>query len=193
MNYLPWWPKMETYLISTGCMWITNISELAMPTASSIHEVISAYIKWQESNGKLTSPILQMLLEALFEKYKVHTAYADLIKAIQDDYMKPTIAIVFADFKVILKTSLPNLGNPEPSNQWLKSLFAWMKNVAYPIPDNIQTLLLTKIPPSLDTVAQIIVQAKDSSGKVKAPTFDKIHASINTAWTTTSLGSKGKQ
>ena len=123
MNYLSWWPKMETYLISTGCMWIANIPESTKPTATSDHDVVSGYIKWQESNSKLTGPILQMLSEALFEKYKVHTAYANLIKAIQDDYMKPMLATIFADFKVILETSLPNSGNPEPSIQRIESLF----------------------------------------------------------------------
>ena len=194
MNYLSWWPKMETYLISTSCMWIVNIPEPAKPSTGTDHNIITGYIKRQESNGKLTGPILQTLSEALFEKYKVHTTYTNLIKAIQDDYAKPTIATIFANFKVILETSLPNLGNPEPSIQRLESLFAWMKNAAYPIPDNIQVLcLLAKILPSLDTIAQIIVQAKDSSGKAKEPTFAEIHAAVNMAWTTASLGGKGKQ
>ena len=57
-----------------------------------------------------------------------------------------------------------------------------MKNVAYPTPNNIQVLLLlAKILPSLDTIVQIIVQAKDSSGKAKEPTFAKIRAAINMA------------
>ena len=69
-----------------------------------------------------------------------------------------------------------------------------MKNMSYPVADNIQALiLLTKIPPSLDTIAQIIAQAKDFSRKSKAPTFDEICATINMAWTTTSLGGEGKQ
>ena len=193
-NYLSWWPKMEMYLISTGCMWIANIPEPTKPTTTSNHNVVSGYIKWQESNGKLTGPILQTLSEALFKKYKTHTAYANLIKAIQDNYVKPTIATVFANFKAILETSLPNSGNPKPSIQQLESLFAQVKNVSYPVTDNIQALLLlAKIPPSLNTITQIIAQTKDSSGKLKAPTFDEIRATINTAWTTTSLGGKGKQ
>ena len=116
-NYLFWWPKMETYLISTGCMWITNISKPTTPTATSTQEAISAYIKWQESNGKLTGPILQTLSEALFQKYKVHTAYADLIKAIQDDYMKPTLATIFANFKVIFKMSLRKSQTIHPADR----------------------------------------------------------------------------
>ena len=193
-NYLSWWPKMETYLISTGCMWIANIPEPAKPTTTSDPNTISGYIKWQESNGKLTGPILQTLLEALFKKYKVHSAYANLIKAIQDDYAKPTLATIFTDFKAILETLLPNSGNPEPSIQQIESLFAQMKNTFYPVTDNIQALiLLAKISPSLDTVVQIIVQAKDSSGKLKAPTFNEIRATINMAWTTASLEGKGKQ
>ena len=193
MNYLSWWPKMETYLISTSCMWITNIPKSTKPTATSSANSITGYIKWQESNGRLTGPVLQMLLEALFKKYKVHSAYADLIKAIQDNYVKPTLATIFTNFKAILETSLPNSGNPEPPIQWIESLFTWMKNASYPVVDNIQALiLLTKIPPSLNTITQIIVQAKDSSGKSKASTFNEIHATINMAWTTASLGGKGK-
>ena len=185
---------METYLISTGCMWITNISKLMLPTATSTQEAISAYIKWQESNGKLTGLILQTLSKALFKKYKVHTAYADLIKAIQDGYMKPTFTTIFTNFKATLKMLLPNSGNPEPTIQQIESLFAQMKNTSYLVADDIQALiLLTKISPSLDTIMQIIVQAKDSSGKSKAPTFDKICAAINMVWTTTSLEGKGKQ
>ena len=46
MNYLFWWPKMETYLISTSCMWIANITEPAKPTSSSTSEAITSYIKW---------------------------------------------------------------------------------------------------------------------------------------------------
>ena len=195
MNYLFWWPKMEMYLISTSCMWIANIPEPAKPTATSDHNVVSSYyIKWQESNGKLTSPILQTLLEALFKKYKVHTAYADLIKAIQDNYAKPTIATIFADFKAILKMSLHNSGNPKPFIQQLKSLFFHLKNASYPIMDNIQALLLlTNVPPFLNTIMQIIVQTKDSCGKAKESTFNEICATINMAWTTASLGGKGKQ
>ena len=59
--------------------------------------------------------------------------------------------------------------------------------------DNIQALLLlAKIFPFLNTIAQIIAQTKDSSGKAKAPTFNEICAAINMAWTITSLGDKGK-
>ena len=39
-NYLSWWPKMEMYLISTGCMWIANITEPPKPTSSSTPESV---------------------------------------------------------------------------------------------------------------------------------------------------------
>ena len=62
-------------------------------------------------------------------------------------------------------------------------LFFHLNSTRYKSPENIQVMhLLTKLPPTMDVVTQIIAQAKDASGKVKAPTMDKIHHAVVLSW-----------
>ena len=73
--------------------------------------------------------------------------------------------------------------HPAPSCNKITTLFACLKATGYKFPENIHAmLLLAKLPPFMDVVAQMIAQAKDASGKAKTPTVEEIQAAVVLSW-----------
>ena len=69
-----------------------------------------------------------------------------------------------------------------------------LKSAGFEFNDKCQAMmLLAKLPPSMDVVAQIFTQAKDSSGKAKDPSITEISKAAVLSWNQRHLTRKGKQ
>ena len=95
---------------------------------------------------------------------------------LQKEYASPSIAGAYALSKELLDIQILLLSHPTLGLSKVQMLFSHLKEAGYEVPANIQgMLLLTKLPSSMDAVAQMIVQAKDMAGKLVNPTVKGIY------------------
>ena len=133
------------------------------------------YIAWTKVNLTIVGSIKLRFSDSLKNKFLTHATAASLIKALKEEYSAPGIAGTFALFKELLDTKIATSAHPAPSLNKVSNLFTHLKSAGYDFPENIQVmLLLAKLPQSMDVVAQIIAQAKDTSRKAKTPTVEEI-------------------
>ena len=97
-------------------------------------------------------------------------------------------------FKEPLDLCIPDLSHPSPAFGKAETLFARLKAAGYKFNDKCQAMmLLAKLPPSMDIVAQMFMQAKDTSGKPKDPSIAEISKAAVLSWDQRHLTRKGKQ
>ena len=86
-------------------------------------------------------------------------------------------------FKELLDTKIATSSHPTLSFNKVSDLFAHLKSAGYEFPEKLQAmLLLAKLPHLMDVVTQMIVQAKDASGKQKTPTVEEICEAAVLSW-----------
>ena len=141
------------------------------------------YIAWTKANSTIVGSIKLCLSDSLKGKYQTQTTAAGLISALKTEYTTPGISGTFVLFKELLDIKVAQSSHPAPSCNKVTMLFACLEAAGYKFPKNIQAmLLLAKLLPSMDMVAQMIVQAKDASGKAKTPTVEEIQVTVVLSW-----------
>ena len=97
-------------------------------------------------------------------------------------------------FKELLNLCIPDSFHPSPAFSKAEMLFAHLKSAGYEFNDKCQAMmLLAKLPPSMDVVAQMFTQAKDTSGKLKDPSVAEISKATVLSWDQCHLTRNGKQ
>jgi len=105
------------------------------------------------------------------------------LTALKDEYASIGISGTFALFKELLKTKITQSSHPASLLSKIVMRFSHLEQAGYIFPKNIQAmLLLAKLPPSMDVVVQMIVQAKDAPGKAKDPTMEEIQSAAVLSW-----------
>ena len=165
---------MIAYMKATGCGCVLDFTAPTLdPKAEK--EDHNFYITWTKANSTIVGSIKLRFSDALKNKFLTHATASSLITALKAEYSAPGISGAFALFKELLDTKIAQSSHPAPSLNKVSDLFACLKSTGYEFPENIQAmLLLAKLLYSMDIVAQMIVQAKDASGKQKTPTVEEI-------------------
>ena len=102
---------------------------------------------------------------------------SNLIKQLKNVYSTQGLPQVFTDFKAIMDTSIPANGHLGPAFACFQTLFTKLSQAQYTIADNIQTMIvLSCLPATMSVVTQLLVQTKNTSGNIIAPTLDQIVA-----------------
>ena len=97
-------------------------------------------------------------------------------------------------FKELLDLHIPDLSHPSPAFSKVEMLFARLKSAGFEFNDKCQAMmLLAKLPPSMDVIAQMFTQAKDSSGKAKDLSITEISKAAVLSWDQYHLTGKGRQ
>ena len=162
-NWQQWWPSMLAYMQATGCTWVIDFTQPATITAMSTKDNQDFYIQWTKANDTLVGLIWLCLSDSLKQETLKHQAASDLLKALKNDYAASGISGASTPFKELLDTRIASSSYPTPSLNKVKNLFTRLNSMGYKFPANIQVmLLLTKLPESMNVIAQMIVQAKDS-------------------------------
>ena len=97
-------------------------------------------------------------------------------------------------FKELLDLHIPDSSHLSPAFSKAETLFVCLKAAGYEFNDKCQAMmLLAKLPPSMDVVAQMFMQAKDTSSKPKNPSIAEISKAAVLSWDQRHLTRKGKQ
>ena len=113
---------------------------------------------------------------------------------LQEEYASPGITRAYALFKELLDMQILLLSHPTLGPSKVQMLFFHLKEVGYEVPANIQgMLLLVKLLSSMNAIVQMIVQAKDTTGKLVNPTVKGIYKATVLSWDQCHMTGKGKQ
>ena len=165
-NWAQWWPSMIAYIEAIGCGWVLDFPAPTLdPKADK--EDHNFYITWTKANSTIIGSIKLHFSDALKNKFLTHATASSLIMALKAEFSTPGISGTFVLFKELLDMKIAQSSHPMPSLNKISDLFAHLKSTRYEFPESIQAmLLLAKLPHSMDIVVQLIVQAKDTSGKI---------------------------
>ena len=102
----------------------------------------------------------------------------DLLK---ESYGQPSVGSAHTELKKLLATTIPSNSHPAPALRSIAANFAYLKEAGFEISLPVQTMILVaKLPPSMEVVAQLINQTKPADIKTLKP--DKIIAAATLAF-----------
>ena len=150
---------MKAYLQSTGHTWVMEITKPDPINSKSTTAQVAHYIGWTKANNSIVGSV-NMQGKALAE---------ELLKSLDEEFSTVGIAVAYVLFKELLDLCIPDLSHLSPPFSKAEMLFAHLKSAGYKFNDKCQAMmLLAKLPPSMDVMAQMFMQAKDTSSKVAA-------------------------
>ena len=174
-NYVLWRPVMKAYLQPTGHMWVMEITKPDHIDSKSTNAQVAHYIGWTKVNDSIIRSVNMHLSDALCQCFEGKALVTELLKALDEKFSTVGIAMANAFFKVLLDLCIPDLSHPLPAFSKVEMLFACLKSAGYEFNDKCQAImLLAKLLPSMDVIAQMFTQAKDTSSKPKDPSVTKI-------------------
>ena len=185
---------MKAYLQSTGHTWVMEITKPDPIDSKSTDVQVAHYIGWTKANDSIVGSVNLHLSDALHQCFEGKVLAVELLKALDEEFATVGIAVAYMLFKELLDLRIPDLSHPSPAFSKAEMLFMHLKSAGFEFNDKCQAMmLLAKLPPSMDVVAQMFTQAKNSSGKVKDPFIGEISRATVLSWDQHHLTRKGKQ
>ena len=185
---------MKPYLQSTGHTCVMEIAKPDPIDSKSTNAQMAHYIGWTKANDSIVGSVNMHLSDALHQCFEGKALAAELLKALDEEFSTVGIAAAYALFKELLDLCIPDSSHPLPAFSKVETLFACLKAAGYEFNDKCQAMmLLAKLPPSMDVIAQMFMQAKDTSSKSKDPSITEISKAAVLSWDQCHLTRKGKQ
>ena len=184
-NWQQWHTAMQAYLRAQGQWFIFSTPRPA-----------DEYDSWDKNNEKALGNI------TLRVSPSIQTAIADLAMVkevwehLKENYGTPSIGSAYAELSQLLTMTIPAGLHPTPAITKMLSHFTYLKDAGFEFPTNVQAMIiLCKLPPTMEVVAQILSQTSPSEikslkpdGIVKAATL-----SFEQKGTSCGAGSKAPQ
>ena len=194
VNYVSWRPAMKAYLQSTGHTWVMEIAKPNPINSKSTDAQVAHYIGWTKANDSIVGSVNMHLLGALCQHFEGKALAVELLKALDEEFSTVGIAAAYALFKELLDLHIPDSSHPSPAFSKAETLFACLKAAGYEFNDKCQAMmLLAKLLPSMDVIAQMFMQAKNTSSKPKDPSITEISKAAVLSWDQCHLTEKWKQ
>lgn len=176
-NYQSWAPIMKSFLMSQG-QWPTVDSD-EQPTLTEDRSNAEEVKTWTDANTRAMGNILLRLSESIKEKVKSKTTAHQIWTVLETSYGKPGIAAVYSEFKAVLDTHIPSNAHPAVALDKIQAHFERLTAAECKFPSYVQAMiLLSKLPPSMDAIAQIIGQSES----VKELKVDMIQRAVVLNW-----------
>ena len=125
---------------------------------------------WDENNEKVLGNI------TLRVSPLIQTTIADLVTVkevwdhLKENYGTPSLGSAYAELSWLLTTTIPAGSHPAPTIMKMLSHFAYLKDADFEFPANVQAMIiLCKLPPTMEVVAQILSQTSPSEIKSLKP------------------------
>ena len=181
-NWQQWHTAMQAYLRAQGQWFVFSTPRPA-----------DEFNSWDEHNEKVLGNI------TLRVSPSIQTTIADLatVKEVWDhhkeNYSAPSIGSAYAKLSRLLTTTIPAGLHPAPAITKMLSHFAYLKDAGFDFPANVQAMIiLCKLPPTMEVVAQILSQTSPSEIKTLKPDGIVKAATLSFEQKGTSHGAGGK-
>ena len=158
-NWQQWHTTMQAYLRAQGQWFVYGTAQPA-----DEHDL------WYEHNekalGNITlrvSPLIQTAISHL-------TTVKEVWDHLKENYGTPSIGNTYAELSWLLLTTIPAGSHLAPAITKMLSHFTYLKDTGFEFPANVQAMvILCKLPPTMEVVAQILSQTSPSEIKTLKP------------------------
>ena len=169
-NYREWHVSMRAYLQSTGTWWTIREAHPAADAES-----------WDGDNEKAMGTITLRCTAPIKTQVAEKTTAKQIWDLLKNSYGQPSVGSAHTELKKLLATTIPSNSHPAPALRLIAANFAYLKEAGFEISLPMQTMILVaKLPPSMEVVAQLINQTKPADIKGLKP--DEIIAAATLAF-----------
>ena len=174
---------MKAYLQSMGHTWVMEITKPDPIDSKSTDAQVAHYIRWAKGNDPIVESVNMYLSDALHQCFEGKALATELLEALDEEFFTVRITVAYMLFKELLDLCIPDLSHLSPAFSKVETLFVHLKAAGYKFNDKCQAMmLLAKLLPSMDIVAQMFMQVKDTSGKPKDPSITEISKAAVLSW-----------
>ena len=162
-NWQQWHTAMQAYLRAQGQWFIYSTDR-----PDEDHD------SWDEHNEKVLGNITLRVSPSI----QVAISHLSMVKEVWDhlkeNYSAPSIGNAYTKLSWLLLTSIPTGLHPAPTITKMLSHFMYLKDAGFEFPANVQAMvILCKLPPTMEVVAQILSQTSVKSGSSPGQSLDK--------------------
>ena len=158
-NYWEWHVSMCAYLQSTGTWWTIRKAHPAADTES-----------WDGDNEKAMGTITLRCSAPIRIQVAKKTNAKEIWDLLKESYGQPLVGSAHTELKKLLSTTIPANQHPAPALRSCAANFAYLKEARFEISLPVQAMILvTKLPSSMEVIAQLINQTKLSDIKTLKP------------------------
>ena len=158
-NWQQWHTAMQAYLRAQGQWFVFSTPRPA-----------DEFDSWDENNEKALGNLTLCISPS------IQTTIADLVTVkevwdhLKENYGAPSIGSAYAELSRLLTTTIPAGSHPAPVITKMLSHFTYLKDAGFEFPANMQAMIiLCKLPPTMEVVAQILSQTLPSEIKSLKP------------------------
>ena len=158
-NWNQWHVAMQAYLRANS-QW--SIYEKARPAADPE--------EWDEKNEKTLGNIALRLTPSIGSTVAHLGTTKEVWNHLKEHFRSPSIGNAYAELSKLLNTTIPAGQHPAPTITKIQSHFVYLKDAGFDFPAPVQAMIiLCKLPPTMEVVAQILSQTPSDEIKNLKP------------------------
>ena len=181
-NWQQWHTAMQAYLRAQGQWFVYATTQPA-----------DEHDSWDEHNNKMLDNITLWVSPSIQTAISHLTMVKEVWDHLKENYSAPSIGNAYAELSWLLSMTIPAGLHPAPAITKMLSHFAYLKDAGFEFPANVQVMvILCKLPPTMEVVAQILSQTSPSKIKTLKPDGIVKAATLSFEQKGTSCGGGGK-
>ena len=158
-NWQQWHTTMQAYLRAQGQWFIYGTAQPA-----------DEHDSWDKHNEKALSNITLWVSPSIQTAISHLTTVKEVWDHLKENYGAPSIGNTYAKLSQLLSTTILAGSHPAPAITKMLSHFTYLKDAGFEFPANVQVMvILCKLPPTMEVVAQILSQTSPSEIKTLKP------------------------
>ena len=158
-NWHQWHVAMQAYLRANG-QW--SVYEKARPATDAE--------EWDKKNKKALGNIALRLTPSISSAVSHLGTTKEVWNHLKEHFGLPSIGNAYAELSKLLSTNIPASQHPAPAITKIQSHFAYLKDAGFDFPVPVQAMIiLCKLPPTMEVVAQILSQTPSDEIKNLKP------------------------
>ena len=158
-NWQQWHTTMQAYLRAQGQWFVYSTT-----CPNKEHDT------WDKHNEKVLGNITSCVSPSIQVAISHLTTVKEVWEHLKENYGTPSIGNAYAKLSRLLSMTIPTGLHPAPAITKMLSHFTYLKNTSFEFPANIQAMvILCKLPPTMEVIAQILSQTSPSEIKTLKP------------------------
>ena len=161
-NYTAWGEPMQAYLMAQGQWYTVKETAPSKPKDDASAALQAEYKSWKDDNLRAMGNISLRCTPSVRQYLKNLTTADKMWDKLFEEFGKPGLAAIFAEFKSAIELNVPASQNPQTAIQKLNEHFERLTGYGVTFPTFVYGMLLaSKAPTYADVVIQMIAQTTE--------------------------------